>query len=145
MNKKLLVVLGVLMARQLCGSCTDFFYVKRPVVYGAVIHEFVAAENSETQHAEAFGLLKGDEDLKSFLAARKNGGETLAEITFLGTACGLKATAAAERARRYSSVWSQAYQNWILYLTRMGITPVVGKPCRNAAIEIAEDLRDYLD
>ena len=117
MNKKLLVVLVFFMARDLCGSCTDFFYVKRPVVYGAVIHEFVAAENKETQHAEAFGLLKGDEDLKTFLAARQNGDETLAEVTFLGTACGPKAIAAAERARRYSAVWSQTYQNWILYLT----------------------------
>ena len=140
-----IALISILTTQGAWASCTDFFYVKRPVVYGTVIHEFIIAENQESKSAEAFGLLKGNEDLRIFLEARKSGDESLAEIDIIGTACDSKAAEATQMARYYSKVWSQTYENWILYLSRMGITPVIGKPCRNAALELAEDLRPYLN
>ncbi|NBX69095.1 MAG: hypothetical protein EBR01_09070 [Proteobacteria bacterium] len=126
------------------AGCLDFFYVKRPVAYGAVYHEYVAARNPKTGKSEAFGLLKGSEDLKIFLNAFERKSEATAVLRFMGNACDENAKRASDAARKYAKEWEVFYDNEILFYSRMGVTPVVGKPCRNVALEIAEILKKFL-
>lgn len=126
------------------SECFEFFYVKRPVALGAVEHEFVAVENIQTQQAKAFGLLKGNEDLNLFVAARKGSEVGAIKLASLGSVCGLRAQQALQVARDYSKAWTEYYKNWALYLMRMGVTPVMGKPCRNTALALSELLAPYL-
>ena len=126
------------------ANCFEFFYVKRPVALGVVEHEFVAAENIETQEAEAFGLLKGSEDLSLFIRARRGSQALSASLSSLGVACGQKAEYALQVSREYSKSWTEYYKSWTLYLIRMGIKPVLGKPCRNTALAISKLVAPYL-
>lgn len=127
------------------AACYQFFFIKRPVVAGAVEHEFVVAQSEDSGNAIALGLLKGNEDLQYFLKAQREPNKFWIDVRLLGTTCGENARKAIREARDYSNRWMEFYQNSVIYLARMGATPVMGKPCRNAALEIAKLVEPYLE
>lgn len=128
------------------GECLDFYYVKRPVAYGTVFHEYIGVWNPGTEVSEALGLLKGDEDRKVFdeFIASPWSKEGLVKLSFLGSACDENAKKALLFARKYAKDWDSFYESTLLFYFRMGVTPLVGKPCRNVAMEIAERLKEFL-
>jgi len=128
------------------GECLDFYYVKRPVAYGTVFHEYIGVWNQSSEHSEAVGLLKGDEDRKVFdeSITTPASREGLVKISFLGSACDENAKRALSVARKYAKDWDSFYESTLLFYFRMGVTPLVGKPCRNVALEIADRLKEFL-
>ncbi|MSP19846.1 MAG: hypothetical protein EXR74_09790 [Bdellovibrionales bacterium] len=144
MRKKILMAIVIALPSSLWGSCLDFYYVKRPVSFGLVIHEYLASEEVGPHSAEVYGLLKGTIDLSVFKEAKRSGDLNVAEITFLGSACDENAVKARKVARDYSKVWEESFQNPLLFYPRMLGTPILGKPCRNVALEIAELLTRFL-
>jgi hypothetical protein len=144
MIKKLFSIFLFLFSTLGTCDCIEFYHVKRPVAGGAVLHEYVGAHNRDSGELEVFGLLKGDRDIavfRTFIA-----GDSLQGIEAhgLGTACDQNSELAVITARHVSQRWVRKYQNWMLYLARMGVTPVFGKPCRNAALEIDALIGPYL-
>lgn len=144
MVKKNFIAIVMVLPSSLWGSCLDFYYVKRPVSLGLVIHEYVASEEVGSHLAEVYGLLKGTTDLSVFKEAKRSGDMSVAEITFLGSACDENALKARKVARDYSKVWEESFENPLLFYPRMLGTPILGKPCRNVALEIADLLTRVL-
>lgn len=142
---RVFIFVGLLSISTALGAdCFEFFHVKRPVTYGMVEHEYIAALGSKSSKAEVFGLLKGDEDLRVFLKTVNSSQQNSAKISFLGEACDENAQRAISTAREYSKYWEVVYQNTLIFYARMGITPLMGKPCRNVALGIGELLKKYL-
>lgn len=142
---RVFIFLGLLsISSAVRADCLEFFHVKRPVTYGMVEHEYIAAIDSKSSNAEVFGLLKGDEDLRVFLKTVNSSNQNLAKLSFLGEACDENAQRAISNAREYSKYWDAFYDNALMFYARMGITPLVGKPCRNVALGIGELLKKYL-
>ena len=126
-------------------GCYRFFYVKRPVAFGTVYHEYVVAQREDLRESKAFGLLKGTDDLKHFLIAVKNPAKTDLKIKMLGRSCEANAERALSRANDASQEWTLFYENELYFVTRMGLTPLIGKPCRNMALSIAEMIEPLLE
>ncbi len=126
-------------------ACADFYYIKRPLTATPVLHEFIGIHGDA---AEVAGLPKTSEDLtffSYFLRHRATPPSLLKpSVHFLGRACGQKKVQALKTAKERSNQWKEAYDNWALYLLRMGLTPVLGKPCRKAALDVAEQIKPWL-
>ncbi len=127
-------------------SCFRVYFVKRPVALGAVYHEYLVVESDDLKDTRALGYLKGNEDLKQFLKARADAFRSDLRVSFLGKFCASKAERALLEASEYQREWTEYYDNnLILYYTRMGVTPLIGKPCRNIALGIAELFQLYFE
>ena len=112
---------------------------------GAVEHEFVIAQSEDLKTTKAFGLLKGNEDLSQFLLFQQSPRTNPLRVNFMGETCGFNAVQALSEAKNYSELWTEVYQDQLLYYSRMGLTPILGKPCRNSALEISELIAPYLE
>jgi hypothetical protein len=133
--------------------CIDAYHVWRPVSLGMVEHEFIGIHGMyEDESGDVspvadeyyvFGLPKGDSDL-SFLKAEltRNDSEYL---QWFGSTCdGFQIAKVLRMAKEASRAMQEPYKNWLYYLGRMGVTPVAGKPCGNAAKELKKLLQAEL-
>lgn len=117
-------------------DCTKFYYVKRPVA--AVNHEYVVGQNA--RELRVFGSTKPGGDAGYF--ASLSPGSPRAR--YLGQACGAGSREVMGKAEAISAEWEHRYRRWIPYLFRMGVTPILGKPCRAAARQVARAIQPRL-
>lgn len=128
-------------------GCLDFYHAYRPVAGGVVDHEFIGARwQSKQSNAEklfVYGLPKGSSDLNFFESQLQR--QTSGKLVELGRTCDTaKIASLLEGARVTSQQLQKPNQNWVYYIVRMAITPVVGKPCGNSADQIERWLRTQL-
>ncbi len=134
--KLALLVLG--FAVPVFGDCLSAYHVRR-LVAPMIYHEFLGIETQS--EALAFGLTKGTDDQNFFEAQLKDG----EGLTYLGSACGWRAEKAIEIAEDLSAAWRARYQSWLPFLTRIAVTPLMGKPCRSSALDIESQIAPLLN
>ena len=128
-------------------GCLDFYHAYRPVAAGLVDHEFIGARWQSKQSAAeklfVFGLPKGASDLNYFESQLQR--QTSGKLVEVGHTCdAVKIAALLEGARATSHELQKPNQNWLYYIVRMAITPIVGKPCGNSADQIERWLKTQL-
>lgn len=127
------------------SDCYRFFYVKRAVSYGLIDHEYVVAEAQDLKGSKAIGFLKGTVDFEEFLRFRKRPQQGVMKLSYLGRSCGTFGEQALRVALEYSQEWTEYFESYWLYFPRMGVTPLIGKPCRNIALGVVDVIRPYLE
>lgn len=129
------------------AGCLDFYHAYRPVAAGLVDHEFIGARWQSKQSAAeklfVFGLPKGASDLSFFESQLQR--QTSGKLIEVGHTCdAAKIAALLEGARATSEQLQKPNKDWVYYIVRMALTPVVGKPCGNSADQIERWLRTQL-
>lgn len=135
-----------------CYPCADFYRVNRlvgPLIYhvfvGARVHVYCDGRNGPSEQLQIYGAVKAVSDgaaFRRFIAAPHTHANRL---QYLGTGCGENAELALARAveiSRGKQAEVRAHSAWATL--RFLSTPILGRPCAQAAAEISRELSAWI-